>query len=75
MIMVSLLLPSERKKNYMYILIPRLLITPESLEVQMPQAGTTSLADFEVLSGSDILGFKSGEYGLLRKHSFIQEES
>lgn len=51
------------------------MITPESLKVQMPQPGTTSLANCEVPSGSDILGFKSGEYGLLRKHSFIQEES
>ena len=41
----------------------------------MPQAGTNGLVDFEVPSGSDILGFKSEEFGLLRKHSFIQEES
>lgn len=46
-----------------------------SLRIQMPQAGTIGPADFEVPSGSDILRFKSEEFGLLRKHSLIQEES
>lgn len=41
----------------------------------MPQARTNGLIDSEVPSGSNILGFKSEEFGLLRKHSFIQEES
>lgn len=39
------------------------------------KAGTIGLDDFKFSSGSAILGFKSGEFVLLGKHSLVQEES
>lgn len=38
------------------------------------KAGTIGLDDFESSSSSDVLGFKSGESVVFRKHSLTQEE-